>query len=477
MPSTGHTGPGSEADDERLASGMHEVSGWRACWATCTGPKHVRDSKPREDAVAVRGTRGALVVAVSDGHGMKAAFRAHIGASIAVDVATEEALTRRKRWRPAVDDEGAAVWLSRDFTAAVVGGWRRRVRQHRATHPFTSDELSFGGYVAPHSATLQPRGTATSDDDRGAESSEGVDLNDAEGLVAYGATLLVAMATGRRVLAWQLGDGDLIAAVNAQPAGPAVPGDPQLFGNRTTSLCLPGAEDEVRSSVLRLDDAPTLLVAASDGYGNAMVAEDWQARLGSDLHAMLVSDSFPDIAQRLPGWALAASSASGDDVTVALLVSGNSGAGSGALPVPPGSPPRPGTPARDISLPVAGQPGAPASLAPVGVGRTRVQEPDDQPNITTAGWLSSRLRTKLLAAIIIAVMIAGTVFIVGMLSSHAPTRPLPTAPTRTAGVRTTQPPSQTATSIPSRVCRQGAHGQRHRADCPHMRAPNGDGHR
>ncbi|MGI8702299.1 MAG: protein phosphatase 2C domain-containing protein, partial [Nocardioidaceae bacterium] len=234
--------------------------------------------------MAVRGNRGALVVAVSDGHGMKAAFRAHIGASIAVDVATEEALTRRKRWRAAVDDVGAADWLARDFTAAVVGGWRRRVRQHRATYPFTADELTFAGHVIPHSPTPPRREDATSDGETVAVNSETVELDDAEALIAYGATLLVAMATGQRVLAWQLGDGDLIASVGSQPAGPAVPGDPQLFGNRTTSLCLPGAEEEVRSSVLRLDDAPTLLVAASDGYGNAMAAEDWQARLGSDLH-------------------------------------------------------------------------------------------------------------------------------------------------------------------------------------------------
>jgi hypothetical protein len=94
-----------------------------------------------------------------------------------------------------------------------------------------------------------------------------------------------------------------------------VPGDPMLDGRHTTSLCSSGAAG--------LAGAPLLgVLLATDGYGNAQVAQAWEAVVSADLAALIPACSVPRLASRLPQWAgrCASLDGSGDDTTLALLL-------------------------------------------------------------------------------------------------------------------------------------------------------------
>lgn len=405
-----------------IVSGTCALESWQVCWATCTGPTHLRHDVPREDAVSAGGLDGALVVAVSDGHGMARSFRAHIGSQLAADLAVAEALAAQSRWREPVSDAGAAQWLAEDFTNVVLEKWRAQAREHQQAHPFTAAELASAGYWSG-----DPDG-AVDDIATGAGASgpgAAVSPSDAEALVAYGTTLLVAMAADRRVLAWQLGDGDLVAAVAGHPAGPVVPDDPTLFGNRTTSLCLPDAERQARTGALQLGADPVLLVIASDGFGNAMVAGDWQQRLGADLHERLSSDPFDETVRRMPGWAQEAAAASGDDVTVALLIGGYQPPASARIPpaataaaLPPhGREPRP---AAELS---ASEPRPRSSRTAAGTARGR-RRPRWSEVTVVGGW---GRRRRVLVALGAALLVCAAVLVAARLmhgtGSHQPVKP------------------------------------------------------
>jgi hypothetical protein len=431
-----------------VASGACAVDGWQACWATCTGPSHVRRGVAREDAVTATGRDGVLAVAVSDGHGMARAFRAHVGSQLAADVAVAEALTARQRWGGPVSDIDAATWLAEEFTNVVLHKWRALVRQHRDANPFTEAELASAGYgsgeldIGDGEDRIGPAG----------QDGAALQLADDDALVAYGTTLLVAMAAGRRVLAWQLGDGDLVAAIGGRPTGPVVPVDPTLFGNRTTSLCLPGAEQQARSGALYLDAEPVLLVIATDGFGNAMVADDWQQQLGSDLHERLSSGPFDDTAQRIPSWAQEAAIASGDDVTVALLVGGYGRAatrpGAPMAPISSEGPSVGGEPAPAMPGTGVAQPSPP--LARATPATTLVQPRPDQfepAAVKSRGWWRRGGLLALGATLVVIAAGLVALYIARADQNHRPTKPTKSHATKSPPVPRSGTPSGSATAI------------------------------
>jgi hypothetical protein len=102
-----------------------------------------------------------------------------------------------------------------------------------------------------------------------------------------------------------------------------VPHDPSLDGHQTTSLCGPRAESQFRVAVV--DTSTTALLGvmlATDGYGNAQLADPWPDAVSADL-ARLINDRPPEwLAGHLPLWASRCASADGsaDDTTIALLI-------------------------------------------------------------------------------------------------------------------------------------------------------------
>jgi hypothetical protein len=265
---------------------------WLALTATHRGAAHQLNGMPNQDAVAVRQIQpDGLVTAIADGHGHHRHFRSARGSELAVAIAgqvAEELATR-------LDDFEAAGQIEADVLStlvpAITSRWRAAAHDDLAGEPFTIAEEEARAFA----------------DDV---------------LIAYGTTLLFAITWRNWLVLAQIGDGDIVCI---RPDGRAllpVPGDPSLDGRQTTSLCGPRADQEFRAAVVNTAITPLLgVLLATDGYGNAQVAEPWPDAVSSDL-AVLIGDSQEGLAEQLPLWAshCASTDGSGDDTTIALLI-------------------------------------------------------------------------------------------------------------------------------------------------------------
>jgi Protein phosphatase 2C len=273
---------------------VHETPGsWLALTATQRGAAHLVSGLPNQDAIAARQIQeDGLAAAVADGHGHHRHFRSARGSELAVAIACQAAQELAAR----LEDFEAVGQIESDVLStlvpAITSRWRAAVRDDLAEEPFTAGEE--------------------------AERAHGDDA-----LIAYGATLLLAMAWRKWLVLAQIGDGDIVCI---RPDGRAllpVPGDPSLDGRQTTSLCGPRAELEFRAAVVNTAITPLLgVLLATDGYGNAQVAEPWPDAVSSDL-AELIGDCLPEwLAEQLPLWAsrCASTDGSADDTTIALLI-------------------------------------------------------------------------------------------------------------------------------------------------------------
>jgi hypothetical protein len=265
---------------------------WQVLTATELGAAHLASQVPNQDAVAAFpiGPCGA-VAAVADGHGHARHFRSARGARLAVTVACRAVHDLAPRL-DGLDGIGQAEAEMRAFLIpGIVGRWREAVREDVATDPFSPGEDALRG------------------------------RDDAA--IAYGTTLLLAIAWGQWLLLTQIGDGDIVGICPDGTALLPVPGDPQLDGRHTTSLCTPGAENSFRVGAVDTSRTPLLgVLLATDGYGNAQVARDWEATVSADLAGLITTRSMQWLASQLPLWAARCASldGSGDDTTVALVL-------------------------------------------------------------------------------------------------------------------------------------------------------------
>ena len=266
---------------------------WLALTTSQLGAAHQAAGLPNQDAVTVRQiSPDLLVAAVADGHGHWRHFRSARGSALAVIVACEaarELAARLDGFEAPGPIESEALG---NLVPAITGGWRDAVHDDIAADPFTALE-------------------------------QGLRVSGEDGLVAYGSTLLLAIAGRRWLVLVQIGDGDIVAIqADGRPLLP-VPADPWLDGHQTTSLCGLRPEDDFRVAVVDLSSTVLLgLMLATDGYGNAQAAEPWTDAVSADL-AGLINDHSPEwLAGQLPSWAGRCASADGssDDTTIALLI-------------------------------------------------------------------------------------------------------------------------------------------------------------
>jgi len=351
---------------------------WLVLTASQLGAAHLTAGLPNQDAVAARQVRpDVLVVAVADGHGHRRHFRSARGSQLAVTVACEAAqdlAARLDGYQTAAPIESEALGT---LVPAITGKWRDAVREDVAADPFTPREQASRGGDDP--------------------------------LIAYGSTLLLAIAGRRWLVLVQIGDGDIMGIQpDGRPLLP-VPRDPSLDGRQTTSLCGPHAEDEFRAAVVDTSTTPLLgVMLATDGYGNAQVADPWTDAVSADL-AELINDRPPEwLSGQLPLWASRCASADGsaDDTTITLLIA----------PLATGwHHDAPGEPAADDATTAA----------------RRLAEPTTQPSLRGPARAPAGRPRRLLviaaAAVVIAVVAA---FLAIQLSSSPGTVPIPgTTPT------------------------------------------------
>jgi hypothetical protein len=259
---------------------------WQATTASVRGSHHVRTGRPNQDAVAVGPANDAgLVMALSDGHGAARHVRSDRGAALAVELALVEVGALELGGRHASETPFEAA------VDAILKGWRQCVHDDLAARPFTQEEADRAG----------------------------VDLNDAP-LIAYGATLLIALLSSSGIQLAQIGDGDIVLIGSNGEVTTPVPGDARLVADETTSLCASEARADFRFCSIVVE--PAIVMMASDGYGLAFADANWREAVGRDLLVAVGEHGLDQVTSRLPGWLAESARVGGDDVSVAIAVRG-----------------------------------------------------------------------------------------------------------------------------------------------------------
>jgi hypothetical protein len=276
-------------------------TGWRVAVATAVGASHRARNAAGQDAASVTptsgewGAAGPLAAAVADGHGHWRHFRSGRGAQIAVEVACAAAREVASAFARCGGSEEAISVAASTLGPRVVTAWREAV---------TADAEAFP--VDPEERTQGDEPIASTDP-----------------FVAYGTTLLLCAVVGRWIVMAQIGDGDVVLVTGAGEVLTPVPIDPSLDGHITTSLCEPTALSSFRYSAIDQESTPvSLVMLATDGYGNSQVADPWQPAVGGDLYDLVAERGWGWVGEALPTWVSRCASyeGSGDDTTVVLAI-------------------------------------------------------------------------------------------------------------------------------------------------------------
>ncbi len=305
--------------------------------ASVRGASHVRSNAPNQDAIRwrpVSGSNEAVVVAVADGHGSPMSLRSHLGAELAVVMATEMLWTGLADAPDARNPEEEAQIL-RGLLPELTERWAAEVRLELERRPLEGAELR----------RLEERA-----------GSAGLAALGRNPLLAYGATVLAVLVSRATVHYVQLGDGDILTVWRNGEVRRPLPADRQLIANETTSLCQPDAWRQFRVSSDRLKDAPRLILLSTDGYSNSFASEDEFLQVGSDLLEMIERDGLKAVEGRLEGWLNETSErGAGDDVTLAIV----SNPSSTAVPPPAVPPNAPAPPPMTATAPPPAPPSEP----------------------------------------------------------------------------------------------------------------------
>jgi hypothetical protein len=259
---------------------------------------------PNQDAISWLPAAGAgpsLVLAVADGHGSARYSRSHIGADLAVAIATH-LISEFIAGQVDVDNlsvvkRAAEEWLP----GALVRAWLAAVGDHLKANPLSDEELNALG-----------RGHS----DRSHSAEERM-------AIAYGATILVAGVTGAFVLYLQLGDGEIMTVSERGEVVKPLAKDERLFANETTSLCTPDAWRDFRVGFQPITRAqPALILLSTDGYPNSFRDETGFLKVGSDILRIIRAEGLGSVKDKLESWLADSTNAgSGDDVTLGILCS------------------------------------------------------------------------------------------------------------------------------------------------------------
>jgi serine/threonine protein phosphatase PrpC len=293
----------------------HSPAGpWRVIGCSVRGASHVRAALENQDAIGwipADGTGTRVVLSVADGHGSPKSFRSAIGAQLAIEVSHGLAA---ELLSAAPAHPGLSLVkdrLEHEVPRRVVREWRARVDDHLSRSPFADEEL----------ALVQER-----------DGQQSRELVEKDPHLAYGSTLVTAVAMESFMAFWQIGDGDVLTVSAAGGVGRPLPGDELLMGNETTSLCSADAWRLFRVAVFGTP-APLILVS-TDGFSNSFQDDEGLFRFGSDVLRMVITDGIGSVNGRLDAWLREMTqTGSGDDISLGVICR------PGALPVsPPESP-------------------------------------------------------------------------------------------------------------------------------------------
>lgn len=255
------------------------------------GPSHVRDGKPCQDASAFWSSnvagRSCLIAAVADGHGDDRHDQSQHGSRIAVQAAIADLIEFYGLCLEKGLDSQLIAEFKNDFPRRIVRQWRQGVER---------DAVSRLGVASLPDEPAR-----------------------ADVVARYGTTLLVAFAFGGTAVVGQLGDG-LIGVVHEdgtveQPLAVEV----LDVGSVTDSLCGPEAHLRWRTASIDISDGRTL-VLSTDGVTNAFPNDGELSRFLSSVQSLAAEHGASAIDACLPEWLDRYATASGDDVSLAILM-------------------------------------------------------------------------------------------------------------------------------------------------------------
>lgn len=256
-------------------------------WAPLRGAVKGLRKQYSQDAWRVRslGEGRAVVLAVADGHGSAAHFRSDLGARWAVE---EFAGCAHPLALAAVrHGEHPAEWSrlrdgARRLPREVVHRWRERVLLQESNSPAR-------GGISPDQPPFD----------------------------AYGSTLVGAVVTPHLLMAWQLGDGDLVLVdAGGQPHTPFRQG-PDL-GDETESLCQTEAWRRMRTYWQPFTDGgrPPSVLLSTDGLSKSFADHQGFLDFAVGLCQRVDASGLPAVQAQLADWLARAAAHSGDDTTL-----------------------------------------------------------------------------------------------------------------------------------------------------------------
>jgi serine/threonine protein phosphatase PrpC len=264
---------------------------WGVLGHSQAGASHVRNGLPNQDAfLSLQSEDGAIIAAVADGHGSPKSFRSDVGAKFAVESAVEVCQEFLKRFKEA-NLSDARNRIEQLLAKRITQDWEGRVDKHLKENPIPETKFELLPEAKrPH--------------------------------LAYGSTLLVAFVNERFLAALQIGDGDIVAVSDdSGEVTYAIPKDPSLIANETTSLSQEDAHKHFRFCFHVFESRPpALLLLSTDGYANSFATPNGYLQAGTDLLSMLLKEGPSLLDVNLPEWLEEASrDGSGDDVTVGII--------------------------------------------------------------------------------------------------------------------------------------------------------------
>ena len=272
------------ADPVTAAGGM----AWSFGGASVRGAAHIRRGQPNQDAIGwlppAAAAQGAesFAAAVSDGHGAAAYYRSEVGARLAV----ETAKAVLGRFLEAPDPTGDA----RVVAAEVLAGWRAAVMQDLAGNPIEDDWVD----------------------------------SEQERLLPYGATLAAVAVRPDRLIALQIGDGDMLFGYPDGKIERPLASDQGLVGEQTYSLCLDDAADRFRARLYRRIEGqpwPDFVMLSTDGVSKSFADEKAFQSIARDYRASVRKMGLRSVLAQLETWLSDVTQrGSGDDVTLCLAI-------------------------------------------------------------------------------------------------------------------------------------------------------------
>jgi Protein phosphatase 2C len=271
---------------------------WRAIGQSVQGASHVRKGTVNQDAIGWWPSDGVgdhVILAVADGHGSAKNFRSATGSVFAKDVSLRLAEEIVTAGPPKLSD--VKISLQSVIPRRIVQDWLALVHADLRESPLTEKEL----------ATLE-RQSGRKSRDLVAENPH----------LAYGSTLVTAMAAKSFTAFWQIGDGDVLIVSGRGHVDRPVAGDEQLIANETTSLCSPEAWRLFRTAVLGTP-APMIMVS-TDGFANSFQSDEGFFKFGSDVLRIVAAEGIDAVDGKLDGWLTEMTrQGSGDDISLGII--------------------------------------------------------------------------------------------------------------------------------------------------------------